>query len=249
MNNRALGKTATKIICESSFVKNDIVEFTGVDKSKVSIIQSPPPKSFQNYQFDEKQFEKVKSKYDLPSDYIFYPAQCWLHKNHIKLVEAFNEIANKFNNIYLVFTGSQKNNFINLVNKINELGLGERVKHLGYVDYEDLPYLYKMSKVLVMPSLFESVSIPIYEAFSLEVPVCSSNVVGLSEQVKDSGLLFDPNDESDIVRKLSMYLSSEELRHEKGKVGFKSVTSFNHVNYQKDLLKVLEDFNLNNEDG
>ena len=239
LNNRALSKTATKIICESSFVKNDIIKFTGVDKNKIHIVQSPPPEDFLNYQFSDKQFEVVKQKYNLPSNYIFYPAQCWLHKNHIKLVEAFKEISGEYNDTYLIFTGSQLDNYNNLMNKVDELGLDERVKHLGYVDYEDLPYLYKMSKMLVMATMFESVSIPIYEAFALEVPVCSSNVVALPEQIGGAGLLFDPNDGRDIAEKLSMYLDNEELRIEKARAGLKSVTNFNHENYKGKLLKVL----------
>ena len=48
--------------------------------------------------------------------------------------------------------------------------------------------------MLVMPTLFESVSNPIYELFFLKVPVCASNVEDLTEQVSGSGILFDPND-------------------------------------------------------
>ena len=46
-----------------------------------------------------------------------------------------------------------------------------------------------MSIMLVMPTLFESVSIPIYESFFLKVPVCASNVVALTEQVGGAGIL------------------------------------------------------------
>ena len=44
-----------------------------------------------------------------------------------------------------------------------------------------------------MPSLFESVSIPIYEAFQVGTPVAASNILAIPEQVGDAGLLFDPN--------------------------------------------------------
>ena len=47
------------------------------------------------------------------------------------------------------------NNYNNLMQRIDELSLQDRVKHLGYIDYEDLPYFYKMSQFLVMPTLFE----------------------------------------------------------------------------------------------
>ena len=54
--------------------------------------------------------------------------------------------------------------------------------------------------MLVMPTLFESVSTPIYELFFLKAPVCASNVVDLTEQVGGSGILFDPNDFYDISK-------------------------------------------------
>lgn len=241
LNNRTLAKSADKIICESNFVKNDIVKFTGVNGAKINVIQSPPPEEFLNYKFNDKQFDIVRAKYDLPQKYIFYPAQCWFHKNHIKLVEAFELIAKKYDDVYLVLTGSQQNNYQNLMKRIGELKLNEKVKHLGYIDYEDLPYMYKMSQFLVMPTLFESVSIPIYEAFALEVAVCSSGVVALPEQVRDAGLIFDPDDVNDMAAKMMMYLENESLRQEKAGLGFKRINGFNHENYRDKLLRVLND--------
>jgi len=239
LGTRTLSRSATRIICESDFVKNDIMKFTGVDGDKISVIQSPPPENFLNYKFESEHFEKVKAKYDLPEKFIFYPAQCWFHKNHIRLVEAFEIVSKKYDNVYLILTGSQKNNYNNLMVRINELNLNDKVKHLGYIDYEDLPYFYKMSQFLVMPTLFESVSIPIYEAFALEVAVCSSNVVALPEQVGDAGLIFDPNNINDMAEKMMMYLSNEGLRKEKARLGFERVRGFNHEEYGKKMIKVL----------
>lgn len=239
--NRALAKNAKKIICESIFVKNDIVKFIGINETKIDIIQSPPPEIFLNYKFEEKQFDVIKEKYNLPENFVFYPAQCWFHKNHIKLVEAFEIVSNQIDDVNLILTGSQKNNFNNLMKRINKLNLNDKVKHLGFVDYEDLPYVYKMSKFLVMPTLFESLSIPIYEAFALEVAVCSSNSVALPEQVGDAGILFNPDDEGDIAHKMIMYLNDNSLRNDKAKLGLERVKDFNHENYKIKLLKVLNE--------
>ena len=239
--NRTLAKSAKKLICESIFVKNDIVKFIGINETKIDIIQSPPPEIFLNYKFEEKQFSLIREKYNLPENFVFYPAQCWFHKNHIKLVEAFEIVSKQIDNVYLILTGSQKNNYNNLMQRINKLNLKDKVKHLGYVNYEDLPYIYKMSKFLVMPTLFESVSIPIYEAFALEVAVCSSNTVALPEQVGDAGILFNPNDENDIADKMTMYLNDNNLRSDKAKLGLERVKDFNHENYKSKLLKVLNE--------
>jgi glycosyltransferase involved in cell wall biosynthesis len=239
LRNKILAKSANRIICESDYVKNDITKFIKINSNKISIIQSPPPEEFLNYKFKEENFQKVRKKYDLPEKYIFYPAQCWYHKNHIRLVEAFKIVNEKCNDIHLIMTGSQKNNYNNLIEKIKELNLEEKSLHLGYIDYEDVPYLYKMSMMLIMPSLFESVSIPIYEAFALEVPVCSSNVVALPEQVGDAGLIFDPNSINDIANKILIYIEDEDLRKEKAYKGYIKVKNFNHREYQKKLLRIL----------
>ena len=69
--------------------------------------------------------------------------------------------------------------------------------------------------MLVMPTLFESVSTPIYELFFLKAPVCASNVEDLTEQVSGSGILFDPNDSYDISKKISILLNNENIRNEK----------------------------------
>jgi len=238
LNNRALAKTSFKIICESNFVKNDIVKFTKINPNKINVIQSPPPEEFLKYEFEDKQFEIVKEKYDLPDKYIFYPAQCWFHKNHIKLVEAFKLVVEKYD-IFLILTGSQQNNYNNLMKRIKELNLEDKVKHLGYIDYEDLAYLYKMSQMLMMPTLFESISIPIYEAFSLEVAVCSSNAVALPEQIGDAGLIFNPDDIIDIADKIMIYLENENLLIANGLKGKERMLNFNHQEYKYKLLKVL----------
>ena len=118
------------------------------------------------------------------------------------MLEPFKLDLEQYNDIHLVLTGARQNNYQNVSSKITELELESKVLHLGYIAYEDLPYLYKMSEMLVMPTLFKSISIPIYEAFALKVPVCASNVVALPEQVGEAGLLFDPNNTTEMANKI-----------------------------------------------
>lgn len=241
LRNRALTKAAQAVICESNYVKNDIVNFVGDYGDKIAVIQSPPPDFLLRYEAKPDNFAAVRAKYGLPERYIFYPAQCWFHKNHIQLVEAFNLIVKETDeDVALILSGSQQDNYPKLVAKIQELGLEHRIKHLGYIDYEDIPYLYKMARMLVMPTLFESVSIPIYEAFALGVPVCCSNVVALPEQVGDAALIFNPNDPVDMSQKMLQLLRDEALAAELAVRGQQRVSSFDHKGYSSNILRVLE---------
>ena len=240
LRNRALTKSAKAVICESNYVKQDIMNFVGADGKKIAIIQSPPPDFLLRYEAKPENFAAVRLKYNLPERYVFYPAQCWFHKNHIKLVDAFNTIVNETDeDVSLILSGSQQDNYPKLMARIKELGLENRIKHFGYIDYEDIPYLYKMAQMLVMPTLFESVSIPIYEAFALGVPVCCSNVVALPEQVGDAALIFNPNDSADMAEKIVTLLRDKPLATALAARGRQRVRSFDHKEYATKILSVI----------
>jgi glycosyltransferase involved in cell wall biosynthesis len=235
---RALSISASKIICESKFVKFDIIKFLKIDKKKIVIISAPPPMSLINFKINLLKKNMIKEKYNIQNRFIFYPAQTWIHKNHIRLIDAFKVISNQFTDLDLILTGAQKSNHSKVINKIGESKLTSRIKYLGYIDYSDLPYLYKLSEFLIMPTLFESISIPIYESFSLKVPVACSNVVSLPEQVGDAALIFDPWDVNDIANKMIMYLNDSGLREKMGQKGYDRIQGFNHDSYCQKMLNI-----------
>ncbi len=236
---RFLARKANRIICESNYVKNDIKKFLKIKDEKIIVLPAPPPADFMNIQISEEQKINVLQKYNLPDKYIFYPAAFWPHKNHIKLIEAFKLVITKNSDLYMVLSGSKQRNLSNVIKKIKELGLGKKILLLGYVDYEDLPYLYASSKMLVMPSLFESISIPIFEAFALKVPVCSSNILALPEQIGDAGLLFDPRDEKDIAEKINILLNDDSLQQELSMNGYGKIGKYSHLDYKTNLLSLI----------
>jgi glycosyltransferase involved in cell wall biosynthesis len=238
----SVSKKANILICESSFVKRDIEKFLKIPEEKIRVITSPPPKYIQKINIGSQDVINVKRKYDLPERYIFYPAQFWFHKNHIKLLEALSLLRNKYNTIVsLILVGSKKNNFDNVMKAIEKLNLERQVKYLGYVPDEDMPYLYKLSTALVMPTLFESVSMPIWEAFYLGVPVVSSNVCALPEQVGNAGLLFDPFNIEDIAEKIYKIWIDENLRTELVQKGYNRIKDLTLENYAKQWEDVIEE--------
>ena len=236
---RALAKTSSRIICESSNVKDDALKFLKINDNDIKIIASPPTKTLSSKPLKDNSLRRVKQKYNLPDQYLFYPAQFWEHKNHIRLVYAFEKISKNHDNLFLVLTGVKANNYSNIFQKIKSLGIESKVLHLGYVDYDDLAYIYKSSKMLIMPTLFESISIPIYEAFALGVPVCCSNILSLPEQTNGAALMFDPFKVDDIVNQTELLLSSSDLQIELGIKGKQIMDEFDFASYKKNFIGVI----------
>lgn len=83
---------------------------------------------------------------------------------------------------------------------------------LGYVDAPVLSVLYRLARAVVVPTLFEAASAPVWEAFEAGVPVACSSVTSLPEQVGDAAVLFDPLDVDAIAGAIARVWSDEELR-------------------------------------
>jgi len=92
-----------------------------------------------------------------------------------------------------------------------------------------------------MPTLFESVSLPIWESFYLGVPVVSSNVCALPEQVGDAGLLFDPHNIEDLAEKIYKIWIDDEIRKSLIEKGFKRIKNMTLENYAKEWTKVIDE--------
>src|SRR3989344_4149951 len=233
---------ALLVVCESEYVKRDIVKFYKVTENKIKVLPSPPPSYILNKRNDPKVLAEVKLKYKLPDRYLFYPAHFWRHKNHLNLLKAIKYINKKHKEfINLVLVGSKKDYYPLIQKEIKNLDLKDQVHYLGFIPDLHIPYLYQNAEVLVMPTLFESLSLPIWEAFALGVPVISSNICALPEQVKDDGLLFDPQNIEEIGNKIYKIWTDNRLKKKLRTSGYKRIKSMTLKSYGRGWLKIISE--------
>ena len=229
---------AGRVICESEHVKGDIVRSFGVPQSRIAVITAPP---LRQLVADETAayLQATRARLQLPEKFLFYPAQFWVHKNHLRLIEAFREAVTEMPDLKLVLTGKKRDEYESVMGAVGKLGLSGHVIHLGYVAQEDLQAIYRLATALVMPSLFESVSIPIYEAFQAGTPVAASGILAMPEQVGDAGVLFDPTSVASIRQAILQIAADPEaarLLGQKGKQKMQAMTSERYGAQLQDLL-------------
>jgi glycosyltransferase involved in cell wall biosynthesis len=239
--NSILSARAEHIICESKFVRRDIIHYLRVPEDKVTVVPGPPISMLRDNTFKSDDIKSVRAKFGLPMRYIFYPAQFWPHKNHLRLIDAFSLVLKRYQDCCLVLTGEQRDEFERVFAHVSSLGIESNVLHIGYVEKLELAALYRGAALAVIPTLFESISIPVYEAFSLGTAVCVSNVVALPEQVGDAALLFNPNSSEDIADKICELLSNSELRSKLIERGYRRMESVTHEEYAQNLVEIIDD--------
>lgn len=217
-------------LCENKSVAKDIQKFFKVKKNKIRIIPIPPNQA----DFIGKLWTGQKS------DYIIYPAAFWTHKNHIRLVEAFALLSKQQSFLKLVFTGFEHKHARLVKQKILELNIEDRVVFKGNLKRVELINQIQNARLVVIPSLFESYSIPVWEAMIMEVPVIASNIRNVSEQLALKDAYFDPLDIDSISEKINEFIFNNKLISESIKLNKKKLIGFNSINYVKQLIILYE---------
>ncbi|WP_297421051.1 glycosyltransferase family 4 protein [Thermococcus sp.] len=99
------------------------------------------------------------------------------------------------------------------------LGVSERVRFMGTVEYGLLPRIYGASDVFVLPSLSEAFGIVLLEAMSSGVPTVGTTVGGIPEIIDRCGLLVPPGDARKLAEAVNMILDNKSLAKKLGRLG------------------------------
>jgi len=212
---RAACQMAQTIVVNSEWIKRDVMRQYAVCGDKVQIIPGAPPTA-RYCAVSREVVEEVRQRLNLPATYALYPAVTWPHKNHLRLLEALARLRDQRGLVVnLVCTGAKWEPYWSQVEqRVMALGMSSQVRFLGFLSETELVAVYRMAQFLVLPSLFEADSCPIYEAWEEGVPVASSNHTALPDQVGDAALLFDAKDVGAIVDAVGRMVTNAQLRRE-----------------------------------
>lgn len=203
---------ASHIICISEFTRQDVHRQYGVPLEKMSTVWIVPSRNVW-HPIAESQRDAILGRMGLSSPFLFFPAHCWPHKNHARLVDAFSRVVSRLpSGIKLVLTGRVFPTDHPAAAMIRERGLESRITHLGYRSPLEIRALFQGCMSLVFPSLFEGYGMPVAEAIIAGKPVLCSNVTSLPEIAGDAALTFDPTDVDAIGEALVEITARPELR-------------------------------------
>jgi len=139
----------------------------------------------------------------LRGPFILYVGQIQPRKNLIRLIEAFEILAERDNKLQLVVAGSHGWMQKPIKVRATQSKYADRILMPGRVSDEVLLYLYWHADLFVLPSLYEGFGMPILEAMGAGCPVVTSNVSSMPEVAGDAAALIDPYSVIDIVRGIS----------------------------------------------
>ncbi len=224
-------KLADIIIVPSSFVLKGIVEM-GVDKTKCHLI--PYGVSTDDFKFTSKKREKPFVVLN-----VLFVGKVGIHKGAHYVLDAVRNVKNIDVNLKLAGAISFSDDYL--------AQFDENIEFLGMIPRLEIMKLYEWADVFVFPSLCEGSATVVYEAIASGLPVITTENSGSIISNEQNGCIVPIRNSVKITQKLEQ-MSSDINYYNKLLNGVKeTLQDISLENYEKNLLKVIQDFRSANE--
>ena len=231
---------ADVVLADSQCTRMDVIELLGADPARVEVIYPGVERRFQRVR-DADVLQAVRKRYGLPGRFVLGLGTLQPRKNFERLIEAYARLrADEGDDIQLVIVGGTGWMYEGIFRRVAELELKGAVHFPGYVADDDLPALYTLADLFVLPSIYEGFGLPPLEAMACETPVVTSNVSSLPEVVGDAALKVDPLDIAALAQAMQGVLSDVSLRNEMTQRGMAQARDFTWARAAKKLLEVYQ---------
>jgi glycosyltransferase involved in cell wall biosynthesis len=201
---RLRSSEATICTCMSAFIRDtDLLGELRLPPDKVRMVPAAPPADFPEVTDEEAKRELPTG---LSRPFLFLPSAFRPHKNHAGLLEAFHLLREKHEEkgYDLVFTGEAAGILPDHLRPIVERhSLQPYIHVLGRVERKTLAALFKNAAAVIVPTLYEECSFPVWEALHWNTPIACSRIpahLELCQPMGDAMIYFDPANPDSIAR-------------------------------------------------
>ena len=156
------------------------------------------------------------------------------NKNHIAVLNALSELQDK-QFIYLICGRGALKEY--LEEKIKELGLGNKVRLLGYRN--NIKEILKIADLFIFPSKREGLPVSLIEAMATKLPAIASNVRGNRDLLSKQNL-FEPDDVNALIKLIEKQLYDVE-NGKSNKVEYKNLEQYSLKNVLKQMAEIYEE--------
>ena len=148
------------------------------------------------------------------------------------LLEIFNDLQKKYDNIMLLIVGD---------GPLKQRFEGKKnLKLIGFVSQKEVADYYRAMDIFVLPSLTEANSLATLEALRSGVCCVNTDVGAIRDYIKDGYNGFFFQDKKELTDILERLIKDEKLRMEIGKNAAESVKQYTWQNTVNCLVKVFE---------
>ena len=216
--NHVAGKAYRKadlLIAVSQYVADGLREHLRIPEERVITIHNGVDSRFRRLPTSQVDSDRWL-EHGVAGDYLLCVGNLVPVKNFVTAIEAYAVLARKDKDLpQLVLAGGQKHpHYQELVAIVQQRGLEDRVKFVGYQSGNDLLHLYNGATMLVHPSLHEGFSFTILEAMACGLPMVATSTTSIPEAAGDAAIYVEkPTDTEAVAEAMRRLLDDADLRN------------------------------------
>lgn len=208
------------LISISKYTQKDLINQGVIDYKTPYIYEAADVQKFFPYR-SKYWSDEIRTKYNIPENARFYLSLSTLEprKNLKNSIIAFQKcISDLPEDFYFVIAGKNGWNLDEVLPENMEAK--NRIIFTGFVDEDDLAWLYREAYALVYVSHYEGFGLPILEAMSCGKPVIYGNNSSMVEIGRDAGIAVDTHDVSSISNAMYFMANNKEFYLNKSDLAF-----------------------------
>jgi len=224
------------IAAVSEHTKRDLQTYFNLPEEKVMVTHQPT--LLENWQGKNHAREGLLRELGLkPQGYVLFVGNIEPKKNVGRLLKAYLGLNC---DLPLVIAGHKAWMWEKDLALLNKDNMEKRVRLLGYVDGDWIPYLYESAYCMVFPSLYEGFGLPVLEAMTLGCPVVCSRSSSLPEVGGDAVEYVDPLDTDSIASSMERLLNDRAYRDSLASRGRERAKLFSMEQYTSKVAQLYE---------
>lgn len=250
---KAAALKCAKIITVSNYIKKCILTVPELNEEKVVVLKNCTDLNRFQIPFSEEEKIELRHKYHIKADDIVlvFTGRISKEKGVVELAEAFKIVGNK-RNVKLVIVGSAQtgntivDEYTQTVYEILET-VKNNVIYTGYIDYCDMPKIYHMADIAILPSTGQDPApLTIFEAMASGLPIITTYSGGIPEYANEDCALFSAIDEEiidSLAENMEKLISNEKLRLQMAENAFNRAKLFGTEKYYFNFKTILDEMN------
>ena len=232
---------AALVITDGEAVKRDIVRHCGIDAGKVRVTYLAPAACFVPLA-DRREAEAAREKFvGAAVPFFLFVGKMSGRRSLPPLLEGFAEFKRRTRLPHRLLLVGLNPHQLDLATLTSRLGIDETVRYSGYVDDDDLNRLYNAAEAFVMPSVYETTSLPVMEAQATGAPVICIDSEGMREITQAAAIMLERLDAGLIAGALERVAGDAELRAALRRDGLRSAARFSWARCAAETMAVLEE--------
>ena len=231
-------KKCKRIITVSEFEFNNIISKLHIPEEKMVMIYN----GYNEWFKPVEDTELIYQQYIEEPGYFFFLGNTDPKKNTERTLIAYSRYLDRSQFKRKLLMADLDEQYLNYIIERNKIeNIRDMIVMPGYIENQDLPYIYNNAFAFLYPSLRESFGIPLLEAMACGTPVITSNTSSMPEIGGPNAILINPENPDEITDMMIKLETDNDFYSRQEEIGLHQAAMFSWRQTAENLLNLYEE--------